>query len=140
MEKNVTSPQLFSDCISRISHCLVRIESTIASLIADGKLLRGKSREKYEWIGVVLVERMTRCWLQAAINDGCQSWNVVIHKALTVVLQSALCCRASEIALSPGYTTEHLKWADLAMKLPVGKVSVDDIELTYTIKYEKGYK
>jgi hypothetical protein len=121
-------------------HECSRIDALIDGLSDEGKLLRGRVREKFEWVGVSIVEKMTRSWLQAALDDGCLSWDIIIHKALTVVLQSALACRGGEIARSKGYTVEYMRWSHLEMKLPPGKNTLDDVRLTGLLKFQKTKK
>ncbi len=121
-------------------HECSRIDALIDGLSAEGKLLRGRRRKKFEWIGVSIVEKMSRCWLQAALDDGCLSWDIIIHKALTVVLQSALACRGGEISRSKGYTVEYMRWSHLVMKLPPGENTLDDVQLTCLLKFEKTKK
>lgn len=121
-------------------HECSKIDALIDSLAEEGKLIRGKRRAKNEWIGVAIVEKMSRCWLQAALDGGCLSWDIVIHKAMSVVLQSALCCRAGEIAKSCYYTMESMRWSHLVMKLPPGRNTLDDVHLTCQLKFMKGKK
>ena len=121
-------------------HECSRIDALIDSLSDEGKLVRSRRREKLQWLGISIVEKMLRCWFQAALDDGCLSWDVIIHKALTVVLQSALGCRGGEIAMSRGYTAQYMRWNDLEMKLVPGKNTLEDIQLTICLKYEKTKK
>ncbi|RDL33092.1 uncharacterized protein BP5553_08531 [Venustampulla echinocandica] len=121
-------------------HECTKLDALIDTLASEKKLLRGKRRAKNEWIGVALVENMSRCWLQAALDCGCLSWDVVIHRAMTVVLQSALCCRAGEISKSCGYTVEFMRWSHLVMTLPPGQNTLDDVHLTCQVNYMKGKK
>jgi hypothetical protein len=121
-------------------HECARIDAVIDDLSDEGKLLRGRKREQFQWIGVNIVEKMCRCWLRAALDEGCLSWDIIIHKALTVVLQSALGCRGGEIALSKGYTVEYMRWSHIVMKLPLNGNTIDDIQLTCLLKFEKSKK
>jgi hypothetical protein len=121
-------------------HECTKLDALIDGLAVEGKLLRGKRRKKNEWIGVALVEKMSRCWLQAALDDGCLSWDIVIHKAMSVVLQSALGCRAGEISRSRHYTVESMRWSHLVMKLPPSQNTLDDVQLTCELKFMKGKK
>ena len=121
-------------------HECARIDTVLDDLSAEGKLLRGRRREKFQWIGVNMVEKMCRSWLQIALDEGCLSWDIVIHKALVVTLQCALGCRAGEIALSKGYTTEYMRWSHLVMKLPPNVNTIDDVQLTCILKFEKNNK
>ncbi|MCJ1435728.1 hypothetical protein MMC27_005103 [Xylographa pallens] len=121
-------------------HDCSRVDALIDGLADDGQLRRGRHREQYQWIGVSLVEKMSRSWLQAALDNGCLSWDIVIHKALTLVLQSALLCRAGEIAKSKLYTVEFMRWRDMVMTLPLGADTLDDVQLTCLLRFEKGKK
>lgn len=138
--------QLFSALIFKYpdfnltKHDCSQIDALVDNLAAEGRLIRGRVRERYEWIGVAVVEKMARAWFQAALDDGCLSWDIVIHKAMTVVLQSALCCRGGDIALSKLYTVEFMRWEHLVVKVPPGKNTLDDVQLTCQLKFVKGHK
>ena len=121
-------------------HECTRIDSLVDSLAAEGSLTRGRRRDKYQWIGASMIEKMSRAWFQAALDDGCLSWDVTIHKGLTVVLQSALACRAGDMTLSRGYTNEFMQWIDITMKLAPGDDSLDGIQLTCLLRFEKNHK
>ncbi|KAK9367326.1 hypothetical protein V1509DRAFT_654034 [Lipomyces kononenkoae] len=90
-------------------HHAARIDAMLSDLAKEGKLLRGQW-SKGEWLGVVLFEKMARAWLQTALDHGCLSWDVQISRLLSISLVVALACRAGEVAVSRGYTTESLKW------------------------------
>ncbi|KAK9236322.1 hypothetical protein V1525DRAFT_433883 [Lipomyces kononenkoae] len=120
------------------THYAARIDALLSDLAKEGKLLRGKW-SKDEWLGIVLFEKMARAWLQAALDQGCLSWDVQISKLLSVSLVVALACRGGEVTVSSGYTTECLKWRHVELKL-AGNGTVNDIEATIIICFEKGKK
>lgn len=117
-----------------------RIDGLVSGLAGEGSLTRGRRRKEYHWIGASMVEKMSRAWFQTALEDGCLSWDITIHKALMVVLQSALACRSVDITRSRGYTEESMRWDDIKMKLTHGDDSLDGVQLTCIIKFEKGHK
>lgn len=121
-------------------HDCARIDNTVESLTKEGMITQGRRREKYEWVGASMIEKMSRSWFQAALDDGCLSWDIVIHKALTVVLQSALACRSGDIAKSQLRTSEFMRWSDIKLKLTPGDDTLDGLQLTVVIKFEKGHK
>lgn len=125
------------------AHELTRIDTVIDTVIdtlsKEGKLLRGTWRKR-EWVGIALVEKLTRAFLQAAIDRGCLSWDVILCKVLSIVLMSALACRSGDIALTQGYTNEYLRWEDVQLKLGKGGDTIDDLEADVTLRSEKGKK
>ncbi|KAK0129018.1 hypothetical protein ONS95_000958 [Cadophora gregata] len=121
-------------------HESVKIDAVVDELAMEGKLERGRRRKANQWVGVAIIEKMCRCWLQAALDEGCLSWDIVIHKVLCVALQTALAARSGDITLSKGYTTEYMQWSDLVMKLSEHGDALDDIELTCTLRFEKNKK
>ncbi|KAK9328329.1 hypothetical protein V1520DRAFT_313332 [Lipomyces starkeyi] len=90
-------------------HHAARIDAMLSDLANEGKLLRGRW-SKAEWLGTVLFEKMARAWLQTALDQGYLSWNVQISRLLSMSLVVALACRAGEVTVSHGYTTESLTW------------------------------
>ncbi len=73
------------------------------------------------------VKTMCRCWLQTALDEGCLSWDIIIHKVLTVVVQASLMCRGGKITLSKGYKDEYLRWSHSGMKLAPTDTTIDGI-------------
>jgi hypothetical protein len=122
------------------THECGKIDALVDGLADEGKLARGRKRERYEWIGMNLVEKMSRSWLQTALDDGCLSWDIIIHKALGVVLQASLVCRGGEIARSKNYIVEYMQWSHLEMKLAEGENTIDGVQLDVCLKFEKGKK
>lgn len=83
---------------------------------------------------------MSRAWLQAALDDGCISWDVQLHKLLSIVLLSALGCRSGEVALTGRYVDEYTRWSHIKLKLAAGGNTVDDLEADVTLCFEKAKK
>ncbi|EPE35495.1 C2H2 and C2HC zinc finger [Glarea lozoyensis ATCC 20868] len=117
-----------------------RLDAVFDTLADEGKLVRGRARKELHWVGTYLVEKMVRAWFQNAIDNGYRSWDIVVHKALSVVLQSALACRAGEICRSKGYETEYMQWSDIVMTLPPGWTTIDDVQVSCLLRYEKNQK
>ncbi|KAK9312037.1 hypothetical protein V1524DRAFT_411146 [Lipomyces starkeyi] len=119
-------------------HHAARIDAMLSDIANEGKLLRGRW-SKAEWLGTVLFEKIARAWLQTALDQGCLSWDVQISRLLSISLVVALACRAGEVTVSHGYTTESLTWRHVELKL-VGGETVNDIEATLVMCFEKGKK
>lgn len=115
-----------------------RIETLLDMLANEKKLLRGKW-SKTQWLGVALLEKMARAWLQSALDQGCLSWDVQLSKLLSISLVVALCCRAGEVSLSRGYTEEFLRWEHVQLKV-CGGSTLDHLEATVEICFEKHKK
>jgi hypothetical protein len=68
---------------------LLKIDSCINRLIAEGLLIKGRSRTQ-AWAGQYVVQNMATAWLDHAINHGPISWDVHLLKLCMVVLQSSV--------------------------------------------------
>ena len=83
---------------------------------------------------------MTESFVTGALTEGCISWDVVVHKVLSVVLMQSLDTRAGEIARSNHCTgSEYLAWKDVTLTV-VGEAQVGKIEASILIRIEKGSK
>lgn len=65
------------------------------------------------WLTFPVVSRMVVTWLAHHVDHGTPSWDVTIARALSVVLQSALGCRAGDIALPKCYTDRYLVYRNV---------------------------
>jgi hypothetical protein len=117
----------------------VRIDAVLDALAKEKKVFRGSWRKR-QWLGVNLLEKMSRAWLQAALDDGCLSWDVQLHKLLSIVLLSALGCRTGEVSLTGRYEVEYMRWKHIELKLAAGRHTVDDLEAEITLSFEKAKK
>jgi hypothetical protein len=117
----------------------VRIDTVLDALAKEKKVLQGSWRKR-QWLGVNLLEKMSRAWLQAALDGGCLSWDVQLHKLLSIVLLSALGCRSGEVSLTDRYEVEYMRWKHIELKLAAGRNTVDDLEAEVTLCFEKAKK
>jgi hypothetical protein len=120
-------------------HESIRIDTVLDTLSKEKKVLRGKWR-KSQWLGANLLEKVSRAWLRAALDKGCLSWDVQLHKLLSIVLLSALACRSGEVSLSRGYADEYMRWSHIKLKLAADGNTVDNLEADVTLSFEKGKK
>jgi hypothetical protein len=63
--------------------------------------------------------------LQAALNDGCISWDIQLYKPLFTVLLSAFGCKSGEVSLTDRYTVEYMRWGHIELKLATGRNTID---------------
>lgn len=117
----------------------IRIDTVLDALAKEKKVLRGRWR-KNQWLGVNMLEKMSRAWLQEALDDGCRSWDVQLHKLFSIVLVSALGCRSGEVARTDRSVEEYMRWSHIELKLAAGRATIDDLEANITLCYEKGKK
>jgi len=88
-----------------------------------------------------MLEKMSRSWLRLGLDVGCKSWDVHLQKLLSVVILSALGTRSGELALSVHYTEEYMRWEHISLKLGKGgRNTIDDVEATVLLCFEKGKK
>ena len=116
-----------------------KIDVVLDAFAKEGKLLRGKWR-KNQWLGVVVFEKMARAWLLAGLEQGCLSWDVHLHKLLSLTLAVALNARVGDVARTQHYHVEFMKFGHIQIKLPEGGATVEDLEAFVTICHEKAKK
>jgi hypothetical protein len=121
-------------------HECARLDAVFDALAKDKKLLRGRWRER-QWLGVTILEKMARSWMQFGLESGCNSWDIHLQKLFSVVMLSSLGCRSGELALSGFYTEEYMRWGHIKLKLEKGgKNTVDDLSATVLLCFEKNRK
>ena len=121
-------------------HECARLDALFDTLAKDKKLLRGRWRER-QWLGVNMLEKTSRSWLQLGLDHGCNSWDIHLQKLLSVVMLSSLGCRSGELALSVHYTDEYMRWEHIKLKLQNGgSNTVDDLNATVLLCFEKDKK
>jgi len=119
------------------SHERIRIATVFKDLLRKGKLTKDPSREK-QWLGVFYVEKMASAFYEDTLVHGTPSWDVIIGKALSLLLNSALSTRSGDTSVSAGYT-EGLLLRDVKVKL----IRTDNVEMwraLITLRNEKGSK
>jgi len=85
---------------------------------------------------------MSTNWIETNLAEGTLSWDRVLLKLLSIVLQSALSAQAGDIAQSKYYQgNEYLSYRDVELTLAQGASSrVQDLAGKFTIRYRKGKK
>jgi hypothetical protein len=121
------------------SHDCARLDALFAKLANQKRLFRGVWRER-QWLGTNILEKISRSWLRLGLDAGCNSWDVHLQKLLSVVMLSALGCRSGELALSEHYTEEYMRWEHVTLKLGKEGNSIDDVEASILLCFEKNKK
>jgi hypothetical protein len=121
------------------NHDCARLDALFATLAKEKKLLRGRWRER-QWLGANMLENMSRSWLRVGLNAGCNSWDVHLQKLLSVVMLSALGCRSGELTLSEHYTEEYMRWKHVTLELEKGGNTMDDVQASILLSFEKNKK
>ncbi|KAL1868207.1 hypothetical protein Plec18167_008401 [Paecilomyces lecythidis] len=117
----------------------IRLDECIASLVKEGKLIKGKQR-KPVFVGVVLLQQMARSWIEDGLENGCRSWDIRISRLLSVVLMQACCCRAGEIVQSVGYTGKTCLLYEHIEMVVTGKPYLESTIMRVSLYYTKGEK
>lgn len=94
----------FKDFILNKSERL-RLTSCVNKLHDEGKITQISTRDRH-WVTAQIVTRLVSGMFAQALTGGTLSWDVTISRALSILLQSALACRAGEVGFSQGY--DHL--------------------------------
>lgn len=116
-----------------------RVDALFLQLEKDGRVTRVPTLEK-QWISAMLVRQMVTALLRKAIADGTRSWDAVIHKCLSLVLQAATCARAGDIVQSDSYSDPvHLQWKHVKVKF-MGTVEKPDMRMLVKMFFTKGHK
>lgn len=117
------------------------IHTHLDQLVMQKKLIRGRWHKK-QWLGVVVIQRIARNWLERALTEGTKSWDAVLIKLLGVVLQVACSSRSGDVARTAGYTgSECLCWRHIELTLePGAELSVQNLRGKLTLEFTKGHK
>lgn len=83
-------------------HITLRIRTLIDNKEKEGLLTRGRWRKR-QWLGFNMVLKMCTAYVTSAIEDGCVSWDIVVHRWLSIVLMCSLGSRSGDIARSSRY-------------------------------------
>jgi hypothetical protein len=120
---------------------ILRIKVHLDQLVKRGLLIKGTWFRK-AWVGFVILQRIIYEWIEVALNDGCLSWDCILLKALSVILQSAVAGRAGDVARSALYKgVEYLKYEDVELTLSSREpLSVQHLSGKLTLKYRKDRK
>ncbi|KAK3701890.1 hypothetical protein LTR37_015201 [Vermiconidia calcicola] len=129
-------------------HDYARLRTFIGQCVDDKRLMRGSFYEK-TWIGFVTLSRLVRNYLRHFLDNGTVNFDVIISRCLAIVLQSALCCRSGDIALSHHYKAidgtflryEHIElYLDGDPHPTTGTVTLANLRAIIELAYLKGHK
>ena len=116
-----------------------RLRSIMNVHLHEGRLTRDPIHEK-QWLGALLVHRVTTAYAQDALANGTFNWDTVLLRILSVVLQSVLGCRAGDLARSQHYKgLEYMRFEHIQMKL-VQFEGKEIIQAQIVLRYAKGSK
>jgi len=125
---------------SLIKHERLRIASVVNELLDSGKITKNSTHEKH-WITAQLIDKLTRSVFEQALTKGTLSWDVVISKCLSLVLQSAIAGRAGEVMRSQDYEEVIcLRYEHVNMKVVSLAAENWRLEALINVNYEKGVK
>lgn len=95
----------------------VRIDALLIKHLRDGRVTKHPYIQK-QWISAMLVRQMVMALFRNAINNGTRSWDVVVHKCLSLVLQAATSSRTGDIRQSSHYKDPvYLRWEHIVIKM-----------------------
>lgn len=78
-------------------------EATLQTLMKEGALTR-EPKQEHHWVTSKVIEKMIRAMFTDAIVNGTWSWDALLMKALSLLLQCFTGSRAGEIRRSRLYT------------------------------------
>ena len=118
-----------------------RISVHLDQLVKRKLLTKGKWFRKV-WLGFLVVQRLAYCWVERALADGCLSWDRVLLKLLSILLQSACAARSGDVGRSKLYTgPQCLCFKDVELVLGSQEpVSVQNLSGKVTLRFTKGKK
>jgi hypothetical protein len=136
----VKSCIFYHSAFSLSRHDTSRIAATVDYLYQEGRLTKDPSWQK-NWVGTFLVRRLVTALIEDALKNGTINWDVVMSKALSIVMVAALASRAGDVTVAQldGQTLPFLCYNDITIKLKGGR-AVEDLEAQVVIRNEKGAK
>lgn len=122
---------------------LSRFKAFYQGLVRNQQVVIGHWYER-QWLGFMTMSRMVRSWFNHHLQKGTASWDVVIAKALSITLMSALGCRSGDVAKSRLYTTEVLRYRDIEITIDTAdeskEPSLSDLRVMIKLEHCKGSK
>lgn len=88
-------------------HDNARLKSKLQQLLKDGRVTKEPARVK-QWAGVTIVKAIVHAYLARAPREGTQNWDFTISRTASIVLLSALQCRAGEILACVAIATNRI--------------------------------
>jgi hypothetical protein len=93
-----------------------RFRVVIRELFVQNKLTRDPIKIK-QWLTMRLTIQMANALMEQALTSDVKSWDVLIMRLLSWILQSAVDGRAGDVTMTKGYITHFLKWEDFVFQL-----------------------
>ncbi|KFY24325.1 hypothetical protein V493_05304 [Pseudogymnoascus sp. VKM F-4281 (FW-2241)] len=118
-------------------HDSSRISSVFDIMLQEGRLTTEPSQH-HNWVGVYILRQIVTAMFQDALCEGTLSWDVTLSKCTSIVLTSALSCRAGDITTDPldDQPLPFLCYRDITMRL-LGGEGVENIIAEVVIRNEK---
>ena len=79
------------------SHDTLRLTNVSEQLHQEKKLTKNPKRES-QWLGAFVAAKLSTALFQDALVAGTINWDIVISKALSIILTSALMARSGDVA------------------------------------------
>ncbi len=85
---------------------------------------------------------MAQSWLQDALVNGTNWWDITILSLLSIVMMSALDCRSGDMIRASGYRgNEYMRFEHITLKLAGdGSARFENLVALVPIAYQKGQK
>lgn len=100
-------------------HDILHLSNAVNSMLHDGILTKDSWRTKH-WVTAAVIKRLATALFEDILEPGTLSWDKVITKAVSIVLLSALVCRAGDISVSQYYEDYAcLRYEHIKIKLEV---------------------
>lgn len=90
-------------CLGPIGRKYLYVGGHFDRLVKDGKLVKDRWSEQ-PCFGFKTVHHIAHCWLEAALNQECSSWDHLWIKLAAIILQDTCAARAGDVLLMRGYT------------------------------------
>ncbi|RGP63341.1 c2h2 and c2hc zinc finger [Fusarium longipes] len=114
------------------------LKNTLENLVQDGVLTKEPTRDDKHWVTGDIIGKMIKAMLEDGVNNGTMSWNALIMKTVSLLLQSITGGRSGDIRQSHLYQdSECLQWKHISISL-----DQDDslFRATIDLVYTKGFR
>ena len=120
-------------------HDATRVDAMLHKLLKDGRVTKQPSIQK-QWISAMLVRQMVGAIFRYAMTNSTRSWDVTIHKCLSLVLQAATCSRSGDTHQTEYYKEPvHLRWEHVFVKI-AGTLEKPSMRMLVRLFHSKGHK
>ena len=119
---------------------ITRLSSTINDLFYNGLLTKDPAIEKHS-IGAVIVRRLSAGMFTDALKNGTINWDVVLAKALSIMITAATGARTGDLTVARLDEQElpYLCYQDITLKLAGGD-KLENLVAKVVIRNEKNWK